>query len=272
MNEYIRGLVRAAADSTIQKSKAQSAITHKGMRGRFRELLVENLVSPWLPPYARCGTGMIIDADNRERKATQDDIIVFDQSLMPSVLLSNTSSEGVFPVNAVLARVEVKSVLTRPELRGAIQAAMEIQPMKFAARSDRTWTLPVGLLFAYDSDLQSGADANAELRRFLDVCGELGLLFSKDCPNSPGPIGGLCVVGRGFWGYSPGDNGDLPRWIRAIRKESNPYEEVLMFVGILSNTCFRLHAERQGRDPSVAAEGGIGNFIMSYDTWEAVKL
>lgn len=271
MNEYIRGRVRADAARTVQLSRDQAAISQPGLRGRFRELLVENLIAPWLPPYARCGTGTIIDAENRSRKSSQEDIVIFDQSLMPSVLLSSSSPEGVFPVNAVLARIEVKSVLTRTELRSAVEAAAEILQMKFAARQGPTWGLPVSLVFAYDSDLKIDGDPNAELSRLITICRELDLLFSSRCPDLPGPIGALCVVGRGSWGYGGAEN-NRHRWTRAKLTESNPYEELLMFVGVLSNACFRLHTERQGRDPQSAVEGGIGNFILSYETYESVVL
>lgn len=271
MNDYIRTRIRADAAHTIQLGKDQSAIQHPGLRGRFRELLVDNLIAPWLPPYAQCGTGTIIDSENRSRQSTQEDIIIFDRSLMPSVLLSPNAPEGVFPVNAVLVRIEVKSVLTRSELRSALEAAAEIQQMKFAARTGRTWGLPIGLLFAYDSDLTENSDSNAEWDRMMELNRELDLLFSPNCPNLPGPLSSLCVVGRGCWMYGGTDEVGPAQWIRAKRSDNQSLEEVLLFVGALSNSCFSLHAERQGRDPNLAVEGGIGNFILSYDTYEPVK-
>jgi hypothetical protein len=271
MNEYIRSRIRADAARTIQLAADQSAIQHSGLRGRFRELLVDNLVAPWLPPYTQCGTGTIIDGDNRARKSTQEDIVIFDRSLMPSVLLSPSASEGVFPLNTVLARIEVKSVLTRAELRSALEAAAEIQPMKFAARASGTWGLPISLLFAFDSDLRPRDDPNAEWTRMMEVNRELDLLFSSNCPHLPGPIGGLCVVGRGCWVYGGADDSGAAGWVRAKMLSDNPHEEVLLFVGVLSNSCFDLHATRQGRDPKLASEGGIGNYVLSVDTYEPVR-
>jgi hypothetical protein len=137
MNEYIRNRVRADAAHTVQLAQNERLIVHPGVRGRFRELLVNNLLSPWLPPYVGCGTGVIVDAENRARQSTQEDIVLFDQSLVPSIVASTHAPDGIFPLNGVLARVEVKSVLTKTNLRDAVLAASEIMPMKFAGRPGR---------------------------------------------------------------------------------------------------------------------------------------
>ena len=263
MNEYIRSRVRADVTSAVQQSADQSAIQHYGLRGRFRELLMKNVVSPWLPPTARCGTGTIIDANDRSRRSTQDDIIIYDSSLMPSILLSPDADEGVFPLNAVLARIEVKSVLTRSELRKTIEAAAEIQQMEFAADTARMWPLPASLIFAYESDLVAQSDPYSEWYRMMDVNRELDMIYSEKCPELPGPISGLCVIGRGCWLWG-GEIAGQASWISAkLDAKNRPMEEALLFVGALSNSCFSTQTLRQGRNPVDTAQGGIGNFIIS---------
>src|SRR5437763_1026694 len=117
MNTYIRARMKADAVHLVARAKVEELVVHKGLRGRFRELLVDALRSPWLPPYAGCATGMIVDVEDRVREATQEDIVIFDQSIVPAVLAHAGAMEGVFPMDGVLARVEVKSTLTRAELR-----------------------------------------------------------------------------------------------------------------------------------------------------------
>ncbi len=269
MNEYIRMRVRADAAHTVALASNEARIAHPGVRGRFRELLVNNLLLPWLPPYVGCGTGVIVDAENRARNSTQEDIILFDRSLMPSVLVSTHAPEGIFPLNGVLGRVEVKSKLTKAELRSAVSAAAEIFCMKFAGVSGPIWPLPANLIFAYDTDLQPGGDPIQELKRLVEVSLELGLYFNGVCPDNPGPISGLCVVERGCWVFGAVRD-DEAKWIQA--KRSTEYEEILLFVGALSNSCFNFHVRRQGRDPKMALEGGIGNFIISTEVYEPVLL
>jgi hypothetical protein len=138
MNTYIRERLRADAAHVVMRAEAEQTLVHKGMRGRFRELLVDALLAPWLPPYASCGTGMIVDAQDRVRESTQEDIVVFDRSLIPPVLAHPTGAEGVFPVDGVLMRIEVKSLLTKAELRSAVRAAGEIYDMEYS----RPWDAP----------------------------------------------------------------------------------------------------------------------------------
>jgi hypothetical protein len=270
-NSYIRARLRADAHHLVSRAEAESLIVHRGLRGRFRELLVDSILSPWLPPYASCGTGMIVDVEDRARQSTQEDIVVFDRSLVPPVLAHSMALEGVFPLDGVLARVEVKSKLTRAELRGAVEAAAEIYNMKFSGDDTRASSLPISTIFAFSSDLSGPADD--ELARLLSIVDELGLHYSGACHEVPGPIGALCIVGRGCWGY--GGPPDKPgSWYQA--KLADPHDEILHFVGTMSNSCFSVHQDRTGlaKDPRRGAGGGIGNFILSYDTYEksAVQL
>ena len=106
MNDYLINRVLAAAEHTLRRAQLESSVQHLGLRGRFRELLVAELLQPWLPPYVACGSGMIIDVNNKKRQSTQDDIILFDRSLTPPILATESLSlEGVFLYNSVLARI-----------------------------------------------------------------------------------------------------------------------------------------------------------------------
>jgi hypothetical protein len=119
MNIYIRERLRSDAAHLVSRAEVEQHIVHRGLRGRFRELLVDSLLAPWLPPYAACGTGVIVDGSDRARESSQEDIVVYDSSLLPPVYAQASAPEGVFPYDGVLARVEVKSRLTRTELRAA---------------------------------------------------------------------------------------------------------------------------------------------------------
>src|SRR5438105_2400807 len=99
MNSYIRGRLRVDAQHLVALSKNENLVQHPGLRGRLRELLIDHLLTPWLPPDARCGTGTVVDMQDRARESTQDDVIVFDRSIVPSVLALTGAQEGVFPLN-----------------------------------------------------------------------------------------------------------------------------------------------------------------------------
>jgi hypothetical protein len=267
MNTYIRERLRADAAHVVARAAPEQLIVHKGLRGRFRELLVDSILSPWLPPYAGCATGMIVDQEDRIREATQEDIVIFDRALVPAVLAHTSAMEGVFPFDGVLARVEVKSLLTRGELEKAVRAAKEIHEMKFCGPPDLSSPAPISTVFAFRSDLVT--EPISEIERLLSVVDASGLHYQPPCADIPGPVLALCVVGRGCWTFGRVEGkGGRSGWLQA--KMNRPHDELLHFVGILSNSCFNVHADRQGTQRHVnrGAGGGIGNFILTWDTYE----
>jgi hypothetical protein len=114
----------------LQLSFNEEKVQHSGLRGRFRELLIDNILSPWLPPYVACGTGTIIASKNIRRESTQDDIILFDKSLTPPILASQSSAEGIFLYNSVLARIEVKSTVTRQFAKDFCSSSLELSKLE----------------------------------------------------------------------------------------------------------------------------------------------
>jgi hypothetical protein len=198
MNTYIRSRLRADAAHLVARAKAEEFIVHKGLRGRFRELLVDAILAPWLPPYAACGTGMIVDIDDKVREATQEDIVIFDRSLVPAVFAHNSAMEGVFPFDGVLSRVEVKSILTRADLRRAVLASKEIYEMHFCGPHGGTAAMPISAIFAFKSDLTG--DAVDELTRLLSVVDECGLYTMVRAKMSPALLRPFALLNEGLGG------------------------------------------------------------------------
>jgi hypothetical protein len=262
VNTYIRNRLRADAAHLVGRSQVEEGIVHTGMRGRFRELLVDTILSPWLPPYAACGTGMIVDDRDRSRDSTQEDVVIFDSSLVPAVLAHSEAMEGVFPLDGVLARVEVKSCLTKKEVKTSIAAARGIYELNFSGQGKSV--APISALFGFRTNLTKRPDD--DLNRLLKVADEGGLYSNPPAGSPPCPITVLCVVGKGCWVYY--EFGDRSFWIQA--KMTDRHDEILFFVGLLSNACFKMHLDRLGtvRDKARGAGGGIGNFIFDDRVWE----
>lgn len=254
MDNYILEQLRAAAAHAIDLATKEDAIQHKGLRGRFREILIDNLLTPWLPPFCECGTGMIIEARNKNRQSTQDDVIVYDKSLAPAVLKSHDAPEGVFLYNSVLLRLEVKSTLSRVDVRDFVDASLEIAQMKVSVHPDckKKFVGAYNVLVAYDSD--SEGDTDFELTRLKAVMTEKGVDVLS------GIISAICVVGKGLWKLGSTD-AEEPRWERL--KSDDRYDHLALLVGICSNMSFIAHAERLGRDPTQTLESGIGAYLPS---------
>ena len=67
MNKQLIERVKAASAYTLNLAKVEAAIPHRGLRGRSREILIDNRISPWLPLDVKSGTGMIIDLSGKAR-------------------------------------------------------------------------------------------------------------------------------------------------------------------------------------------------------------
>ena len=254
IDSYILDRLRADAAHTIAVAECEAAIQHPGLRGRLREILISNLLAPWLPPFCKCATGMIIESKNKSRKATQDDILVIDPSLAPPVFAGADGPEGVFLFNSVLLRIEVKSTINRKGLSDFIDASSEVAKMQFDKQPEckTKFTKPYSILVAFKSDTSS-EDWDYEFHRFCKVA------KNKRCPPTlSGFVSAICVVDKGFWFLK--SFGETKRsWCRL---DSDIKEDRLVWlIAQASNTAYRAHVERQGRDPSHGLEVGIGSSL-----------
>ena len=251
MNEYILERLRADAAHLLSLAENEGKLKHPGVKGRFRELLIDNILSPWLPPDVHCGTGMIVASNNEVKEATQDDVILYSKSLCPPVLVSKNAPEGVFLYNSVLARIEVKSCLDKTELTKFIAASKKINTLQVEVRDGCTnqFTGTLNFLFAYKSNLKSGQDS--ELKRLISA-------MSKQSINPlSGIVSMLCVPGRGF--YKIGIENGNRVWQKHLSED--PRDHIAWFVGCLSNSCFEYLIQRQGRNSTNSLEGGVGLYL-----------
>jgi hypothetical protein len=96
---------------------------HHGERGRIAEEIIKGVLLRTLPKRFSVGTGVIVSAAGDV--SAQTDIIIYE-NFHNSPLLSEFGP-GVYPVEIVYATVEVKSVLTKAELRKSIDAIQRIR-------------------------------------------------------------------------------------------------------------------------------------------------
>ena len=125
MKDYVKKQLEMHASGAIAKCRS-SAVPHKGLKGTFREIIMSDLLAPFLPPPISVGTGTIINGvEDWVRVCNQDDIIIFDSSLMPPLLVGSGQT-GVFLFNSVLGRIEVKTKITNAELKKFVAASIDI--------------------------------------------------------------------------------------------------------------------------------------------------
>ena len=210
MGNMFRDLLLARAQAAVAAAKAVSSLEHAGHKGLLREIVVRELLRPLLPTRAGLGHGQLISAYGEQ--STEQDVVVFDRDVVPSVLFDGTN--GIFPIESALYVIEVKSKLTAPLV---IEVHEKADRLKFLRHVPDPGLQPpehvIPCLFAFDTDLSGGS--RSELDRYQEI-----LAGSEPCIRS------ICVVGRGYWFFQRGE------W-HSIAGTPDHVEVVCFLAGIL---------------------------------------
>jgi hypothetical protein len=258
MNTYLRDRLRCDCAHVLARAKSEESISHQGLKGRFRELLIDALLAPWLPPFVACGTGLVVDGSNSSYMSGQEDIILYDRALSPPILASSTAPEGVFLSNSALARIEVKSRIDANAAKDFVRSSLDVAKLRVVThRSEVRFTGTLNMLFAFSSDVPASPDKlDFELLRLV------GALNSAGTDPLSRIVSTVCVANRGFWKINLQDGKRM--WARL--RTDDPLDYIVWFVACVSSSCFALHAARSGRSVEAGLEGRVGHYLDSpYD-------
>lgn len=224
----------------------EGAIGHPGVKGRFRELFLSNLLTPWLPASINCGTGLIIDHRQRVVDAGQEDIIVFDPLLGPAIFASAQAGDGIYLFDSTLCRIEVKSNVTKADLEDFAKTSRVVSAMELAVGPGEHPSVfgALNLLLGFTSEIAVGK----EIEFLSEAVARQGAL-----PES-GIISGLCIADRGLW--TLGETDGMRHWKELVI--AHPGDPLAFFVGFVSNSVFAQRAARLGLKP---LGGGVGLYI-----------
>lgn len=233
----VRNIVRAKLAGLAAQGQAISSVVHNGVKGRLRELVVQQLIRPFLPPRIVPMTGAIVTQVQRTER-NEDDIVLFDKDRAP--LLWDDERTALMPIEGVRAHVEVKSTLTAGDVRAAVRAAAEL------IRHQPEAEAPMGLLFAFDTDLEVGSSKypDGDGSRLRDIVRDNWTPSSGQCTS---PIQLLCIAGRGTWILTRRQNDE--GWFFVPARDD---QELLAFASVISNACYGngLGAGRHLLEPS----------------------
>lgn len=216
--EVLRGKISAA----IAEARTASAFTHQGVKGKVLEILISKLFKPLLPSDIGIGTGQIVEQSG-EMISPEMDIVLYDRSIVPPILIDGNI--GMFPIEAVLYTIEVKTTLTATDIASAHDAAKNLTEFRYIPGlknpdgSDQHHSIEKvrSVVFSLNSDL-TGSKLN-EAARYEKI---------YKAKEEPPYIRAICVSGREYW-Y---DNGE--RWVSLQVREE--YDEILSFIGGVTNT------------------------------------
>ena len=245
MSKY-KDLMRSRVDSAIGQARAVNGSVHQGLRGEILEILIRELFKPLLPADIGVGTGQIVNKYT-EKVSSQEDIILYDRSILPPILFNETS--GFFPIESVLYTIEVKTTLTATELSNSHLAAKKLNGFGYLPglkdEKGNEKHHPVekarSVVFALQSDLVE--NGKSEAQRYKEIYRDEGPFLAA-----------ICVVDKGYWFEMKGSWVKLPT--------IDPFDEVLGFLGGIMNTYKSVASSRN--NPL------LGNYII--DMREACHL
>ncbi len=227
MSKY-KDLMRSRVESAIGQARAVNGAVHQGLKGEILEILIRELFKPLLPADIGVGTGQIVNKYTEEI-SSQEDIILYDKSILPPILFHETS--GFFPIESVLYTIEVKTTLTATELSKSHLAAKKLNGFGYLSglkdEKGNEKHHPVekarSVVFALQSDLVE--NGKSEAQRYKEIYRDEGPFLAA-----------ICIVDKEYWFEMRGSWVKLPT--------INRFDEVLGFLGGIMNTYKSVAASR----------------------------
>lgn len=127
----IQKLLQSEINCLIEKSKGFSAVQHNVTRGALRETLLINFFEKLIPNALSISSGIICDCSGKS--STQTDFIVYDQKILPNLILDKNLA--VIPVESVHLVAEIKTSLTIKDLKQVENSRTVLNSLKIATKT-----------------------------------------------------------------------------------------------------------------------------------------
>lgn len=227
MNTFYRqGLMNKIGKAIKDANLISPQLNHPYLIGKFKEILLEQLITPMLASKYSTGSGKIADAHNYI--SSEIDIVIYSKELIPPILFSENL--GIYPSESVLSCIEVKSMLDEPQLRDVFN--------KYKAIKDKIKYIPGN----YDENDKPVEHDLFDFTRELFAFSSIRNIFDKykkidkNWKSEP-IINNLCVIGVGWWGFCAN------RW-KFVPTNTN-HEEVIRYLSTLVNTLPKVAESRK---------------------------
>lgn len=185
----IKAHTTAILKGIIAQAKSLGTLTNPTLIGELRELLIADLFKRFLIQDFGIGTGQIIN--QKEELSSQIDIVIYDKRILPPFLQSQHL--GLFPVEAVIAVIEVKSQLTKNDI---IEASVknnrllkEIYAPEASIYNDLQEFRPLTSILGFYDKLFFKYENTAENRKTIQEW------ILKNAPN----LWAVCLMGTFSW-------------------------------------------------------------------------
>lgn len=230
MTNIYREKIIAKIKNLLNDFGSTSLHTHQGVKGREREIFIEELLKPLLYPTMGIGTGVIIDSYGNQSR--QIDIIIYDKNIVQPITLGE---QNIVLVESVLMTIEVKSALNKEEIRKSVKNAISVKsliPHYSIIKGQQIHSINCSV-FAYTSDLK---EKWSEITRLDEVVNE----ENEGSKNKTYiPISNLCIADTILWYCYDADRKQFCTVV-----EDEDYSHVLFFISNILSTCSQMANER----------------------------
>jgi len=117
-------IIKARFDHVIDLFNLTEEIDHPVEKGGFREYFISQLVRPLIPVHFGIGNGIIIDKNGKQ--SPQIDVLIYDKRRLQPIF--EADNRGIYPVDSIMAVVEIKTKLTATELAKLEKTALAFLP------------------------------------------------------------------------------------------------------------------------------------------------
>lgn len=190
----------AVENKLIAISQIPANSGHSLHKGTPREAFIKEFLNDHLPETVAIGTGEIIDANSKPNESrNQFDIIVYQKNYPKLNFGGNING---FLIESVIATIEVKSTITKVDLKNAIDAAKKCKNLKKnITKSFSTGYIPPSVLnyvVAYEGPvhLKTITDWITEIHN--EEVNDVNNLTDQRLKISAPSIDGIFVLKKGF--------------------------------------------------------------------------
>ena len=127
IQRYASGIVKGL----FEQADSIRDLEHKALKGQLCELFTTNVLNRYLTSQFGVGSGIIVN--QRGDQSDQTDVIIYDNRILPPFIREERLA--VFPIEAVVATIEVKSAVKKQEILEADKSAGKLHDVAGASGS-----------------------------------------------------------------------------------------------------------------------------------------
>jgi len=221
-HDLFRRKVITRIKTAIMEFTDAAGVGHPFLKGRIREIALDNLFKPLLPAGFEIGTGKVID--HKGYQSSEIDLIIYNRSVLPTIMYSKR--EGLFPAETCFYAIEVKSEANPAQIRDAIAKAKDLRKIQYLpgvyehdVGKPHVITLIIPTFFAFTTSLKGKGRSELDRYREIDSNSEI-----DPC------IRVICVIGRENWWFRSDDK----KWV--FHPPTPDHDEVVDFLSGVINT------------------------------------